>query len=62
MEAEKEKQEESEKNEAEEKTQKPEETGSKTNPKVRGVVSAGRRFLLASLSRDKLGGGFTHCW
>uniref|UniRef100_H3CT55 Hypoxia up-regulated protein 1 n=1 Tax=Tetraodon nigroviridis TaxID=99883 RepID=H3CT55_TETNG len=32
--------------EAEEKTQKPEETGSKTNPKVRGVVSAGRSVAL----------------
>lgn len=49
-EAEKEKQDESEKNEAEEKNQKPEETGSKTDPKVRAVVSAEQGFSCTALN------------
>lgn len=64
-EAEKDKQDESEKKEAEERAQKAEETGSKTEPKVRAVISAeqggictafmngfnGRRFYKTLLSK-----------
>lgn len=48
-EAEKEKQDESEKNEAKENNQKPEETGSKTDPKVRAVISAEQCFNCIAL-------------
>lgn len=53
-EAEKEKQDESETNEAEEKNPKPEETGSKTEPKVGAGISAEPRFYSCRSERANL--------